>query len=77
MDSLNEGIGTLVDANLNEESARLQALQDGLQACSKIGVVFDDEHPHQRSPSSSMGWPLYASTCTSMLRPALSCNSTS
>jgi len=52
-------------------------LQDGLQACSKIGVVFDDEHPHQRSPSSSMGWPLYASTCTSMLRPALSCNSTS
>ncbi|MFV3076836.1 flagellin [Niveispirillum fermenti] len=38
VDSLNEGIGTLVDANLNEESARLQALQVqqqlGIQALS-------------------------------------------
>ncbi|ACI97654.1 flagellin [Rhodospirillum centenum] len=38
IDSLNEGIGTLVDANLNEESARLQALQVqqqlGIQALS-------------------------------------------
>lgn len=38
VDSLNQGIGTLVDANLNEESARLQALQVqqqlGIQALS-------------------------------------------
>jgi len=38
IDSLNTGIGTLVDANLNEESARLQALQVqqqlGIQALS-------------------------------------------
>jgi flagellin len=38
VDSLSEGIGTLVDANLNEESARLQALQVqqqlGIQALS-------------------------------------------
>lgn len=38
IDSLNEGVGTLVDANLNEESARLQALQVqqqlGIQALS-------------------------------------------
>ncbi len=38
VDSLNQGVGTLVDANLNEESARLQALQVqqqlGIQALS-------------------------------------------
>lgn len=38
IDSLNEGVGTLVDANLDEESARLQALQVqqqlGIQALS-------------------------------------------